>query len=89
MSDPTASATKPAPASADRWLAEPPPALPGTFGRYQLTRRLGGGTTGVVYLAQDPRQNREVAVKLLRPGPAEGPASARSTSPASTTASIT
>ena len=38
---------------------------PRTIGRYEVLRRLGRGSTGVVYLAHDPLLGREVAVKLL------------------------
>jgi hypothetical protein len=37
--------------------------------RYRLIRELGRGTNGVVYLARDARVGRDVALKLLHPGP--------------------
>src|SRR6185437_12914272 len=36
-------------------------------GRYQLERELGAGGMATVYLAQDIRHTRQVAVKVLRP----------------------
>ena len=38
-----------------------------TIDHYQLLRRIGRGSMGVVYLARDMRQDREVALKILRP----------------------
>jgi tetratricopeptide (TPR) repeat protein len=35
--------------------------------RYTLVRRLGQGSSGVVYLALDPKLDRKVAIKLLHP----------------------
>jgi serine/threonine protein kinase, bacterial len=38
-----------------------------TFAGYTIARRLGSGVTGEVYLAQDPRSARWVALKVLSP----------------------
>ncbi len=38
-----------------------------TFAGYTVARRLGVGVTGEVYLAQDPRSQRWVALKVLSP----------------------
>jgi tRNA A-37 threonylcarbamoyl transferase component Bud32 len=35
------------------------------FGRYKLEKELGRGAMGVVYLGQDPKINRQVAIKTL------------------------
>jgi eukaryotic-like serine/threonine-protein kinase len=43
-----------------------PPSLPERIGRYVVSRRLGVGAMGRVYLAHDPVLDRDVAVKLLR-----------------------
>ena len=42
----------------------PPPGAK-TLGRFQLRRLLGKGAQASVWLAYDPRREREVAVKLL------------------------
>ena len=39
--------------------------LPTTLGAYPVERELGRGGMGVVYLARDPRLNRQVAIKVL------------------------
>ena len=38
--------------------------------RYRLERELGQGGMATVYLAQDLKHHRQVAVKVLRPDPA-------------------
>ncbi|PXY35372.1 protein kinase domain-containing protein [Prauserella flavalba] len=40
-------------------------------GRYRVRRRLGGGTTSTVWKAVDERLKRPVAIKQLRPDPAQ------------------
>lgn len=47
------------------------PTLP-TLGRYEITRELGQGAMGTVYLGKDPKINREVAIKTLRYEELEG-----------------
>lgn len=37
-----------------------------TLGRYEVTRQLGKGAMGVVYMGQDPRINRTTAIKTFR-----------------------
>ena len=35
--------------------------------RYRVTRRLGSGGMATVYLAEDVKHNRNVAIKVLKP----------------------
>ena len=45
---------------------------PQPFGRYTLSRELGQGAMGTVYLASDRILNRQVALKVLRMKPGDG-----------------
>ena len=46
----------------------PHDSLPPALGRFRLLSRLGEGAQATVWLAHDPRLDREVAVKVLHPG---------------------
>ncbi|MBS4097829.1 MAG: protein kinase [Sulfuricella sp.] len=41
--------------------------VPAQIGKYPIVRELGRGSSGIVYLAQDPFNQREVALKLASP----------------------
>lgn len=43
-----------------------------SIGRYKIVRELGQGATAMVYLAEDPKDGRPVAVKLVRFNAGEG-----------------
>ena len=36
-------------------------------GRYEIVREVGAGGMATVYLAEDPKHHRKVAIKVLRP----------------------
>ena len=38
-----------------------------TIGRFEITKRLGGGGFGEVFLGNDPLMKRQVAIKVFRP----------------------
>src|SRR3954468_13953891 len=46
-------------------------------GRYEVEHELGRGGFATVFLARDVRHNRKVAIKVLDPGVAQGPAAQR------------
>jgi eukaryotic-like serine/threonine-protein kinase len=51
-----------------------PPLAPGSrLGPYEILKRIAGGGMGVVYRARDPRLDRQIAIKLLRPDMAADP----------------
>src|SRR6476619_3344195 len=57
----------PAPA-APKADAASPTLAPGTaVGRYIVREHVGEGAMGVVYIADDPKLNRRIAIKMLRP----------------------
>ena len=45
------------------------PALPERIGRYRIVSRLGAGGMGVVYRAEQDNPRRQVALKVIAPGP--------------------
>src|SRR5947209_912704 len=46
------------------------PTLPTSFGRFEVRDFLGEGSFGTVYRAYDPQLDREVALKVAKPGAA-------------------
>src|ERR1700676_977018 len=46
------------------------PTLPTQFGRFEVRDFLGEGSFGTVYRAYDPQLDREVALKVAKPGAA-------------------
>jgi eukaryotic-like serine/threonine-protein kinase len=63
-------------------------ATPRFVDRYQIRNSLGHGTMGEVFEADDPQLNRQVAIKMLRPGTDDTAAQARLLSEARSIAQI-
>jgi eukaryotic-like serine/threonine-protein kinase len=57
---------KPAGAKKDATVVLQETEIKPTIGRYVISRELGRGAMGTVYLGKDPKINREVAIKTLR-----------------------
>jgi len=53
----------------DRARVSSLPALPATIDQFELLQELGAGGMGIVYLARDTQLDRQVAIKVLKPGP--------------------
>ena len=49
------------------WLRRSTVSKPPSAGRYTIERELGAGGMATVYLAEDLKHHRKVAVKVLRP----------------------
>lgn len=64
VGEPSASRELPATSNLE-WLYQEE-TLPDKIGRFQIRERLGAGGFGLVFLAQDPELDREVALKLPR-----------------------
>lgn len=60
--------------AARRWALGSGDKPPTSLGRFQLKRQLGQGAQATVWLALDPRLQREVAIKLMRPVQGQDPA---------------
>lgn len=55
------------------WRRSHPEKLPEEFGRYHIVKQIGQGGMGTVYLAEDSQLNRQVALKVPRFAPEDGP----------------
>ena len=65
-SDRTDVLPEPPPGEMTPWVETWSKGTLGTLGRFQLRERLGDGSFGQVYLAYDPRLDRDVALKVLK-----------------------
>jgi serine/threonine protein kinase len=72
--EPTRICPSPAHGSPVRTLGRESRAKRRRLGKYELRDKLGSGAFGVVFTARDPSLDREVAIKVLRPGHLANPA---------------
>jgi len=61
------------PSGPDANHAQPTGEHPASFGRFRISRLLGQGGMGLVYLADDPKKNRQIALKVLAREKADNP----------------
>src|SRR5512135_1364111 len=66
VGDRTDASPEPPPGEMTPWVETWSKGTLGTLGRFQLRERLGDGSFGQVYLAYDPRLDRDIALKVLK-----------------------